>query len=80
MRSARTRSLPAALLVGAIVLLVSAASAAVATIPLTGGEVDWGIKKSFRDVKHVKPPASRADSVELYLVARDFRKQKAPPG
>jgi len=37
------------------------------------------IKKSFRDVKHVKPPASRADSVELYLVARDFRKQKAPP-
>src|SRR6202012_5417413 len=25
------------------------------------------IKKSFRDVKHVKPPSSRADSVELYL-------------
>jgi 23S rRNA (uridine2552-2'-O)-methyltransferase len=35
------------------------------------------IKKSFRDVKHVKPPASRADSVELYLVASQF-KQKAP--
>ena len=32
------------------------------------------IKKSFRDVKHVKPPSSRADSVELYLVARDFKK------
>src|ERR1700733_10721195 len=26
------------------------------------------IKKAFRDVKHVKPPASRAESVELYLV------------
>jgi 23S rRNA (uridine2552-2'-O)-methyltransferase len=31
------------------------------------------IKKSFRDVKHVKPPASRADSVELYMVAVGFR-------
>jgi 23S rRNA (uridine2552-2'-O)-methyltransferase len=26
-----------------------------------------------RDVKHVKPPASRADSVELYLVALGFK-------
>jgi len=32
------------------------------------------IKKCFRDVKHVKPPSSRSDSVELYLVARDFKK------
>lgn len=31
------------------------------------------IKKSFAEVKHVKPPASRADSVELFLVARKFR-------
>jgi 23S rRNA (uridine2552-2'-O)-methyltransferase len=31
------------------------------------------IKKRFRDVKHVKPPASRADSVELYLVALGFK-------
>jgi 23S rRNA (uridine2552-2'-O)-methyltransferase len=31
------------------------------------------IKKSFREVKHVKPPSSRADSVELYLVALDFK-------
>jgi 23S rRNA (uridine2552-2'-O)-methyltransferase len=31
------------------------------------------IKKSFRDVKHVKPPSSRADSVELYLVALGFK-------
>jgi 23S rRNA (uridine2552-2'-O)-methyltransferase len=32
------------------------------------------VKKSFTDVKHVKPPASRAESVELYLVATGFRK------
>jgi 23S rRNA (uridine2552-2'-O)-methyltransferase len=31
------------------------------------------LKKSFRDVRHVKPPASRAQSVELYLVAMRFR-------
>jgi 23S rRNA (uridine2552-2'-O)-methyltransferase len=31
------------------------------------------LKKSFRDVRHVKPPASRAQSVELYLVAMGFR-------
>ena len=31
------------------------------------------LKKTFREVKHVKPPASRAQSVELYLVALGFR-------
>ncbi|MEA2825026.1 MAG: rRNA (uridine2552-2-O)-methyltransferase [Alphaproteobacteria bacterium] len=31
------------------------------------------LKKSFRDVRHVKPPASRAESVELYLLAMGFR-------
>jgi 23S rRNA (uridine2552-2'-O)-methyltransferase len=31
------------------------------------------LKKTFRDVRHVKPPASRAESVELYLVALGFR-------
>ena len=31
------------------------------------------LKKSFRDVKHVKPPASRAESVELYVVATGFK-------
>jgi 23S rRNA (uridine2552-2'-O)-methyltransferase len=31
------------------------------------------VKSLFRDVKHVKPPASRAESVELYLVATGFR-------
>ena len=32
------------------------------------------LKKSFREVRHVKPPASRAESVELYLVALGFRR------
>jgi 23S rRNA (uridine2552-2'-O)-methyltransferase len=33
------------------------------------------VKKHFAQVKHVKPPASRAESVELYLVALGFRDQ-----
>ena len=37
------------------------------------GELLTRIKKLFRDVKHVKPPASRAESAELYLVAQGFR-------
>ena len=37
------------------------------------GELLARIKKMFADVKHVKPPASRAESVELYLVATGFR-------
>lgn len=32
------------------------------------------LKKAFTSVKHVKPPASRAESVELYLLALGFRK------
>ncbi len=36
-------------------------------------ELLTAIKKSFREVKHVKPPASRAESVELYLVALGFK-------
>jgi 23S rRNA (uridine2552-2'-O)-methyltransferase len=35
------------------------------------------MKGAFREVKHVKPPASRAESVELYVVALGF-KAKAP--
>ena len=31
------------------------------------------LKQRFRSVHHVKPPASRAESVELYLLARDFK-------
>jgi 23S rRNA (uridine2552-2'-O)-methyltransferase len=31
------------------------------------------LKRVFATVKHVKPPASRSDSAELYLLARGFR-------
>jgi 23S rRNA (uridine2552-2'-O)-methyltransferase len=31
------------------------------------------LKRDFAMVKHVKPPASRTDSAELYLLARGFR-------
>jgi 23S rRNA (uridine2552-2'-O)-methyltransferase len=31
------------------------------------------LKRDFATVKHVKPPASRTDSAELYLVAKGFR-------
>jgi 23S rRNA (uridine2552-2'-O)-methyltransferase len=34
------------------------------------------LKQAFKTVHHVKPPASRDESVELYLLARDF---KGPP-
>ena len=33
------------------------------------------LKKNFGDIQHVKPPASRDGSVELYLLARDFKGQ-----
>jgi 23S rRNA (uridine2552-2'-O)-methyltransferase len=32
------------------------------------------LKRDFETVRHVKPPASRADSAELYLLARGFRR------
>ena len=38
------------------------------------GELLQRLKKSFKTVKHVKPPASRAESVELYLVALGYRR------
>ena len=31
------------------------------------------LKRDFATVKHVKPPASRSESAELYLLARGFR-------
>jgi 23S rRNA (uridine2552-2'-O)-methyltransferase len=35
------------------------------------------LKRDFETVKHVKPPASRSDSAELYLLARGFRIHRA---
>lgn len=37
-------------------------------------ELLTALKKSFATVRHAKPPASRADSAETYLVAQGFRK------
>lgn len=34
------------------------------------------VKKRFAEVKHAKPPASRSESVELYLIAKGFRPEK----
>ena len=40
-----------------------------------GGEAKFlaELKRDFASVKHVKPPASRTNSAELYLLARGFR-------
>ena len=39
----------------------------------TEAELLAELKRDFASVKHVKPPASRSDSAELYLLARGFR-------
>jgi len=39
----------------------------------TEGELLASLKRDFTSVKHVKPPASRADSAELYVLATGFR-------
>jgi 23S rRNA methylase len=43
------------------------------------GEVLTMLKQHFASVHHVKPPASRAESVELYILARNFKGRKAAP-
>ena len=37
------------------------------------------LKHDFTSVRHVKPPASRTDSAELYLLARGFRGGQGAP-
>ena len=37
------------------------------------------LKRAFAKVQHVKPPASRKDSAELYVVARGFRRAAEAP-
>ena len=36
------------------------------------------LKREFATVRHVKPPASRADSAELYVLATGFRGRERP--
>lgn len=40
----------------------------------TEGELLARMKKDFKSVKHIKPPASRKESPETYVVATGFRK------
>ncbi|NQV45717.1 MAG: RlmE family RNA methyltransferase [Rhodospirillales bacterium] len=44
----------------------------------TENEMLAHMKKLFKTVKHAKPPASRSDSAEMYVVAMGFRGRKAP--
>ena len=37
------------------------------------GELLAELKRSFTEVRHAKPPASRAELAETYVVARGFR-------
>ena len=39
----------------------------------TGGEALTLMKQNFKSIHHVKPPASRDGSVELYMLARGFK-------
>jgi 23S rRNA (uridine2552-2'-O)-methyltransferase len=39
----------------------------------TEGELLDLLKRNFKSVHHVKPPASRNESVELYILAKDFK-------
>lgn len=44
------------------------------------GELLARLKQRFGEVRHVKPPASRAESVELYLVALGYRGKQSASG
>lgn len=39
----------------------------------TESELLASLKRDFKTVKHIKPPASRKDSAELYVIATGFR-------
>lgn len=45
----------------------------------TENELLTALKKDFKVVKHAKPPASRADSAEVYVVATGFRGRDTDP-
>lgn len=44
----------------------------------TESELLTRLKDHFSKVYHFKPPASRKDSAEMYVVARDFQKRNTP--
>jgi 23S rRNA (uridine2552-2'-O)-methyltransferase len=40
------------------------------------GELLARLKTAFREVRHAKPPASRAQSAETYVIAKGFRERE----
>ena len=46
----------------------------------TEGELLADLKRDFAQVRHIKPPASRSDSAELYVLATGFRGARADGG
>ena len=44
----------------------------------TEGALLTDLKRDFASVRHIKPPASRADSSELYVLATGYRGPVAP--
>jgi 23S rRNA (uridine2552-2'-O)-methyltransferase len=46
----------------------------------TERELLEALKRDFESVRHAKPPASRAESAEVYVVAQGFRGRAAPAG
>jgi len=52
--------------------------------PVPEGQNEAGLlarlKRGFAKVQHVKPPASRKDSAELYVAATGFRGGGESPG
>jgi 23S rRNA (uridine2552-2'-O)-methyltransferase len=44
------------------------------------GELLTALKQNFAELRHAKPPASRRESAETYLVARGFRTRRNPGG
>ncbi len=38
------------------------------------------LRRDFQSVRHAKPPASRAESAEVYVVAQGFRGRANPAG
>ena len=53
----------------------------VAKVLAGGADADLvaGLKRMFATVKHAKPPASRKDSVEWYVVAQGFKGRAPEP-
>jgi 23S rRNA (uridine2552-2'-O)-methyltransferase len=46
----------------------------------TENELLANLKRDFASVSHIKPPASRADSSEMYVLAKGFRGRQAVVG